>query len=402
MTQQQAQQQVVETLPEVEDGISDEALAAARAMIGVRMRTEQYVRQANLDTMLNFVNGIGDANPLFRDQEYAAYSKYGSVVGHPCAPYMRHWSGRTRWGLPGVHGFFAGNDWEFFRVLRPGDAVNCVERVLDVQEKQSAYSGRLVIQYVETTYSNQRDEVVARVVGWCTRHQRRASRERGKYADVPKRHEYTEEELAAIDEQVLNETARGGRPRYFEDTEIGEELPTVVRGPLSLQDVSAFLVGTGRSSAHGVLLREAMRHPNHFFRNPESGGGLEYTGIGHLRDSVAEAVGVPRRLRLRPAARIVAGYPHDQLDGRRRVPQTPPGRNAPVQRVRRHPVLQGPRRSQVHPQRQRPGGRRYLGRKSAWRNHRPRPGHRSAPVPRPAQSLVHRRQPPLPPGRPPA
>ena len=36
-----------------------------------------------------------------------------------------------------------------------------------------------------------------------------------------------------------------------------------------------------------------MRHPNHFFRNPESGGGLEYTGIGHLRDSVAEAVGVP-------------------------------------------------------------------------------------------------------------
>ena len=150
------------------------ALAAARAMIGVRMRTEQYVRQASLDTMLNFVNGIGDANPLFRDQEYAAYSKYGSVVGHPCAPYMRHWSGRTRWGLPGVHGFFAGNDWEFFRVLRPGDAVNCVERVLDVQEKQSAYSGRLVIQYVETTYSNQRDEVVARVVGWCTRHQRRA------------------------------------------------------------------------------------------------------------------------------------------------------------------------------------------------------------------------------------
>jgi acyl dehydratase len=293
MTQQETQQQVVETLPEVEGGISDEALAAARAMIGVRMRTEQYVRQANLDTMLNFVNGIGDANPLFRDQEYSVYSKYGSVIGHPCAPYMRHWSGRTRWGLPGVHGFFAGNDWEFFRVLRPGDAVNCVERVLDVQEKQSAYSGRLVIQYVETTYSNQRDEVVARVVGWCTRHQRRASRERGKYADVPKRHEYTEDELAAIDEQVLSETAQGGRPRYWEDTEIGEELPAVVRGPLSLQDVSAFLVGTGRSSAHGVLLREAIRHPDHFFRNPESGGGLEYTGIGHLRDSVAEAVGVP-------------------------------------------------------------------------------------------------------------
>jgi hypothetical protein len=206
---------------------------------------------------------------------------------------MRHWSGRTRWGLPGVHGFFAGNDWEFFRVLRPGDTINCVERVLDVQERESRYSGRLVIQYVETIYTNQRDEIVARVVGWCTRHQRRAARERGKYADVPKRHQYTQEELEAIDQQVLNETARGGQPRYWEDTQIGEELTPIVRGPLSLQDVSAFLVGTGRSSAHGVLLREAMRHPNHFFRNPEAGGGLEYTGIGHLRDSVAEAVGVP-------------------------------------------------------------------------------------------------------------
>ena len=144
-----------------------------------------------MGALLNFVNGIGDTNPIFRDQEYAAYSKYGSIIGHPCAPYMRHWSGRTRWGLPGVHGFFAGNDWEYFRNLRPGDAVNCVERVLDVQERQSRYSETLVIQFVETTYTNQRDEVLARVVGWCTRHQRRASRERGKYANVPRRHEYT-------------------------------------------------------------------------------------------------------------------------------------------------------------------------------------------------------------------
>ncbi|MGH8058801.1 MAG: FAS1-like dehydratase domain-containing protein, partial [Candidatus Entotheonellia bacterium] len=260
MDREHEQQQVVETLPEVEE-ISDEAIANAKAMIGMRLRTEQYVRDASLGALLNFVNGIGDTNPLFRDQEYTAYTKYGSVIGHPCAPYMRHWSGRTRWGLPGVHGFFAGNDWEFFRVMRPGDAVNCVERVLDVQEKGSRYSGRLVIQYVETIYTNQRDELVARVVGWCTRHQRRASRDRGKYADVPRRPQYTPEELEAIDQQVLNETARGSQVRYWEDTQVGEELTPIVRGPLSLQDVSAFLVGTGRSSAHGVLLREALRHP---------------------------------------------------------------------------------------------------------------------------------------------
>ena len=292
MAQQNEQERVTQTLPEVE-GITPKMISDAKAMIGTRLRTENFIRDASVGSMLNFVNGIGDSNPIFRDQEYASYSKYGSIIGHPCAPFMRHWSGRTRWGLPGIHGFFAGTDWEFFRHLRPGDAINAIERVLDVQEKHSEYSGTLVIQFVETIYTNQRDEMIARVVGWCTRHQRRASREQGKYSEVPKRHEYTSEELEEINELVLNEKARGGVTRYYEDTNIGDEMDTVLRGPLSLQDMTAFLVGTGRSSAHGVLLREALRHPNHFFRNPEAGGGLEYTGIGHLRDSVAEAVGVP-------------------------------------------------------------------------------------------------------------
>ena len=292
MAQHDKRPTVTDALPEVE-GITDEAVAKARAMIGTRLRTEQYIRDASLGALISFVNGIGGTNPLFRDQEYTAYTKYGSVIGHPCALYMRHWSGRTRWGLPGVHGFFAGNDWEFFRALRPGDAINCAERVVDVQEKESRYSGKLVIQYMEAIYTNQRDEVLARVIGWCTRHQRKASRELGKYADVPKGHQYTKEELENIDQQVLNEKPRGSLTRYWEDTSIGEEITPIVRGPLSLQDVTSFLVGTGRAEAHRITLRQALRHPEHYLRNPEAGGGLEYTGIGHLRDSVAQAVGVP-------------------------------------------------------------------------------------------------------------
>ena len=402
MTSQNERERVVETLPEVEGGILPEAIARAKAMIGTRMRTENFVRDASLGALLNFVNGIGDTNPIFRDQEYAAYSKYGSIIGHPCAPYMRHWSGRTRWGLPGVHGFFAGNDWEYFRNLRPGDAVNCVERVLDVQERQSRYSETLVIQFVETTYTNQRDELLARVVGWCTRHQRRASRERGKYASVPRRHEYTPEELEAIDQQVLGEKSRGSQTRYFEDTNVGDELEPVVRGPLSLQDVSAFLVGTGRSSAHGVLLREALRHPDHFFRNPEAGGGLEYTGIGPPARLGSRGGGRPRSLRLRPAAGVMDGHAGHQLDGRRRLPQAPAGRMPPLQRLRRHPMVQGPRNRQARTRRRTTGGLGNLGREPARRSDRAGTGHRYAPVPRPAPALVHRRPRPEPPRRRPA
>ena len=48
MVRENEQQQVVETLPEVEE-ISDEAVAKAKAMIGMRLRTEQYVRDARYD-----------------------------------------------------------------------------------------------------------------------------------------------------------------------------------------------------------------------------------------------------------------------------------------------------------------------------------------------------------------
>jgi acyl dehydratase len=275
--------------------ITDEAVAAAKAMIGMRLRPEgPYLQDVTTDTIRNFCNGIGDLNPLYRDAEYGRNSRYASVIAPPMFPMAYGWLGRTRWGLPGVHGFYAGNDWELFRNLRPGDRISAEERVVAVEEKQSEFSGRLVIQYVEAHFVNQHDDLVARVLGWCTRHERQAAREKGKYKDITK-HDYTAEELAAIDKAVLEEDKNicGRNIRYWEDVEEGQELPPIARGPLSLMDTMGFLVGCGRGHTHGVLLKGAVRHPGHFFRNPEAGGGVEYTGIGHHRESVAKEVGVP-------------------------------------------------------------------------------------------------------------
>ena len=276
--------------------ITDEAVAAARAMIGRRLRPEgPYLQDVTIDTIRNFCNGVGDLNPLYRDVEYGRNGRYGSIIAPPMFPMAYGWLGRTRWGLSGVHGFYAGNDWEIFRHLRPGDRLSCEERVVGVDEKQSEFSGRLVIQYVEAQFANQRDELVARVLGWCTRHERRAARDKGKYKDVPARHDYTAEESEEIDRAVLEEDQRicGRSARYWEDVQEGELLPAIARGPLSMMDTMGFLVGCGRGHTHGINLKNAVRHPGHFFRNPEAGGGVEYTGIGHHRESVARDVGVP-------------------------------------------------------------------------------------------------------------
>jgi acyl dehydratase len=278
-----------------EGRITDEAVAAAKNMVGLQLRPEgPYLQDATLDTLRNFCNGIGDLNPLYRDAEYGRTSRYGTVIAHPMFPMAFGWIGRTRWGLPGVHGFYAGNDWELFRHIRPGDRITAIERVVGVDEKQSKFSGRLVIQYVEAEFANQRDELIARVLGWCTRHERQAARDKGKYKEVRK-HEYSREELEAIDRAVLEEDSRicGRAIRYWEDVKVGEELPAIARGPLSLMDTMGFLVGCGRGHTHGILLKGAVRHPGHFFRNPEAGGGVEYTGIGHHRESAAKEVGVP-------------------------------------------------------------------------------------------------------------
>ena len=275
--------------------ITDEAVAAARAMIGLHLRPEgPYLQDATADTLRNWCNGIGELNPLYRDPGYGPGTRYGTQVGHPMFPMAFGWLGRTRWGLPGVHGFYAGNDWELFRHVRPGDRLSAIERVVGVEEKQSKFSGRLVLQYVEACYYNQRGELVARALGTCTRHERKAARETGKYKEITQ-HQYSDEERDRIDQMVLDESKniRGADVRYWDDVQVGESLPTIARGPLSLMDTMGFLVGCGRGHTHGVLLQAAVRHPGHYFRNPEAGGGVEYTGIGHHRESVAKEVGVP-------------------------------------------------------------------------------------------------------------
>lgn len=275
--------------------ITDEAVAAARRMIGTRLRPEApFIQDVTPDTIRNFCNGNGDLNPQYRDLEYGRASRYGSIVAPPMFPMAYGWIGRTRWGLPGVHGFYAGNDWELFRHLRPGDKVSCEERVVGVEDRPSEFSGRLVIQYVEANFSNQRDELVARVLGWCTRHERKAAKEKGKYSATVA-HKYSPEEIALIDDAVLHEQdrIRGADVRYWEDVTEGELLQPIARGPLSLMDTTGFLVGNGRGHTHGIVMKGAMRHPGHFFRNPEAAGGVEYTGIGHQRESVAKEVGVP-------------------------------------------------------------------------------------------------------------
>lgn len=283
--------------PSLPDGtMSEAALAQLRSLVGVRLRPERYIREATVDTITNFCNGIGDLNALHRNLDHAAASSFGSLVAPHCFLYVAAWPGRTRYGLPGVHGFLAGNDFRFRRRARLGDRITVIEQVVDVTEKASRFSGQLVVCTVEARFLDAEGSEIARCLGWNTRHERAASRERSASRPAPPIAAYSEAELREIEDHQIGESERirGAATRYWEDVVVGEQLEPLVRGPLSMSDITAFLVGCGRGRAHGVALREARRHPDHYFRNPAAGGALEYTGMGHHLDGVAEQVGVGR------------------------------------------------------------------------------------------------------------
>lgn len=277
-----------------EGKINEASMSAARELIGCKLRPEQYLRDASLDSITIFSNGIGDLNPLYRDQEYARWTRFGGLIAHPCFPWTHHWPGRSYWGLPGVHGFGVAIDCEYYRNVRPGDRISIWNRVIDIHEKPSKFSGKMAMQYLESTYINQRDEVLCRALGMTARHERKASRDTGKYKEV-KTHVYTSAERGRIDEMVLTEQdrIRGQNTRHWEDVTVGDSIDEIARGPLSSSDTMAFVIASGRGAAHGVLLRHAAKHPKHYIRNKKTGGGIEYTGIGHHREDFAKEVGVP-------------------------------------------------------------------------------------------------------------
>ena len=58
-------------------------------------------------------------------------------------------------GLPGIQGFHAGNDWDFYQPIYAGDVITpeCVFTGFDV--RKSEFAGKLVLEYQGAKFHNQ-------------------------------------------------------------------------------------------------------------------------------------------------------------------------------------------------------------------------------------------------------
>ena len=72
--------------------------------------------------------------------------------------------------------------------------------------------------------------------------ERKTARDKGKYADIEPAH-YTDDDYERIDAIYAAEQAAGRETRWWEDVNVGDELPPMVKGPLTVTDMIAFHAG---------------------------------------------------------------------------------------------------------------------------------------------------------------
>ena len=277
--------------------IKEEALEELRQRIGIKIEktVEPWVRVASEDTIKHFAWGIGDDNPLWLDQEYARQTRYGTIIAPPTFLYAtnRVMSGYVG-GLPGIHAMFAGTNWTWYSPTRLGDRIEVEVFLKELVEHETRFAGGAIQQIYHGDYFNQTGDKIAEADSWCFRTERETAREKGKkYKHIKGRKKYSSEEVQRIAELYENEEVRGGVPRYWEDVKVGEQIPMIVKGPMTVTGFIAFVQGWGGLyiRAHKIAFKMFQKHKG--LGIPNACGIPDIPERVHWEDDLAKAVGTP-------------------------------------------------------------------------------------------------------------
>ena len=254
--------------------ITEKGLDDLRQRIGVTITDsiEPWNYEATRDAIRHYAHGIGDDNPLWCDPEYAGKTKYGSIVALPSFLFStnRFISGYCG-GLSGVHAMWAGADWTWHQPVLRNDAITTEAHLKDLIEHQTRFAGRAVQQIYHVDFYNQHGDHVAGADSWVFRTERDEARERGtKYDSVKgKVEQISDEHLAEWGKLYTNEEIRGAKPRYWEDVKEGEELPRMMKGPMTVTGFICYAQGWGGLyiRANKIAWKMQQAHPGLGIKN---------------------------------------------------------------------------------------------------------------------------------------
>ncbi|MFQ5904804.1 MAG: MaoC family dehydratase N-terminal domain-containing protein [Candidatus Binatia bacterium] len=256
------------------DARINEFIARTRELTGTEVKArEPWNTEASADAIRHFAYGTDDGNPLWLDPDYAAKSRYGKLVA-PRAflvsvlyPILR--------GAPmdaPLSSLIGGLEFEWFLPVLVGDKLRAKSVQKGMYEKKSKSGRRLVFVISECTYWNQDDAVVGKATGTMIR----ATQVGTELLFERPIHRYSDKELEEIDKAMKAEERTGNRTLYWEDVSVGQDIPPIVRGPLTIGDMVCWNTALGPSYKAGRLgYLDLLKAPHGGVRNPMTGWSVK-------------------------------------------------------------------------------------------------------------------------------
>lgn len=258
-------------------------------MTGQLLPHRRHNTQATSGSLRFWARSIGDRNPAFTQESYRGDTG-ATFVAHPCWLYsvqdtiVSPNAGRRL-------SVIAGTDWTFDRPVVLGDTFTTRALLLEERRVSGRLAGDTTVQRVEVSYHDAIGARVARAVSTLFLVDPDAARQRGRHAGW-KRYRYTEQELIDIEAANDREHVQGAKPRYWEDVHHGEELPIVVRGPMSSEESVLFVGATRPCLGASEFARERRAGRIAGFIHP-SFGIWETYAAGLVDDDSARQMGYP-------------------------------------------------------------------------------------------------------------
>jgi acyl dehydratase len=143
--------------------MAEETVITADMRRSIGAEASPVVIEIERGAVRKFAEAVGDANPLWRDEEYARNTRYGGILAPPsflCTA-GAGFSGRIEIELPLKRLLVVADELEFCQPIRVGEVITCNQRLVDLQEREGK-KGKQVFVVYENVFTDQKGEMVAR------------------------------------------------------------------------------------------------------------------------------------------------------------------------------------------------------------------------------------------------
>ena len=144
--------------------MAEEILITDEVRKAIGTEASPLVIEIEKGAIRKFAQAIGDANPLWQDEEYAEKGKYSGIIAPPsffCTVDAGMSNTRMEIDWPLKRLVATGDELEFFHPVRPGDVITSTLKLAEVQEKETKGGKRLFVTF-EVAFTNQKGEMVAK------------------------------------------------------------------------------------------------------------------------------------------------------------------------------------------------------------------------------------------------